>query len=295
MTRPLLVLMILAFYPLLVCAQDAEIIKVQVDLISVNVAVTNGGKQPVRDLKAGDFHVAEEGQPVELQFFDSEGPASIVFVIDTSTSMGGQKWKKLRAGMERFLARARAGNDYSLVAFSDAPRLIADSVDADEFRRRFSELKIAGNTALYDGVLLGLEVLARARHRHRALVVLSDGQDNSSRAQFSDVQQEGLSRRATIYTVGIRLRRTDDYLLDFELAGKELMNRLATMTGGSFHFPDPDNIPKALEEINSDLMGQYTLSYYTPEKSPGWRNVKVSLLPTTRRLHLRYQQRYLKK
>ena len=295
MPRPLLVLMIVVFHQALVCAQDPEVIKVQVDLVSVNVAVTDGGKQPVRDLKAHDFQVSEEGQPVELQFFDSYGPASIVFVIDTSTSMSGQKWKKLRDGIGRFLATAREGNDYSLVAFSDRPRLVVNSVNATEFQRHFNELKIAGNTALYDGVLLGLEVLAQARQRHKALVLLSDGQDNCSNSQFSNVQEEGLSRRATIYTIGIRLRRKDDYLLDFEVAGKELLNRLATMTGGSFHFPDPDRIPKVLEEINNDLMGQYTLSYYAPEKSPGWRNVQVSVLPTAKRLHLRYQQRYLKK
>lgn len=295
MTRPLLVLMIFFLHQLLVCAQEPEVIKVQVDLVSVNVAVTDGGRQPVRDLKAYNFQVAEEGQPVELQFFDSQGPASIVFVIDTSTSMSGQKWKKLQDGMERFLATAREGNDYSLVAFSDRPRLVVSSVSATEFQRNFNDLKLAGNTALYDAVLLGLEVLAQSRQRHRALVLLSDGQDNCSHSQFTDVQEEGLSRRATIYTIGVRLRRSDDYLLDFELAGKEVLNRLATMTGGSFHFPDPDRIPKVLEEINNDLMGQYTLSYYTTEKSPGWRNVQVSVSPPAKRLHLRYQRRYLKK
>jgi VWFA-related protein len=295
MTRPTLVLIILILHQLAVCAQEPEIIKVQVDLVSVNVAVTDGGKQPVRDLRAQDFQVSEEGQPVSLQFFDSQGPASIVFIIDTSTSMAGQKWKKLQDGMERFLATAREGNDYSLVAFSDRPRLVVSSVNAADFQRNFNALKIAGNTALYDAVLLGLEVLAQSRHRHKALVLLSDGQDNCSQAQFTEVQEEGLSRRATMYTIGIRLRRSDDYLLDFELAGKELLNRLATMTGGSFYFPDPDKIPKVLEEINNDLMGQYTLSYYTTEKSPGWRNVQVSVLPPARRLHLRYQRRYLKK
>ena len=295
MTRPLLLVTIFFFYRALVCAQDAEVIKVQVDLVSVNVAVTDGGKQPVRDLRAQDFQVIEEGQQMELQFFDSQGPASIVFVIDTSTSMAGQKWKKLKDGMERFLATAREGNDYSLVAFSDRPRLVVSSVNASEFQRNFNDLKLAGNTALYDAVMLGLEVLGQSRQRHKALVLLSDGQDNCSHAQFSDVQEEGLSRRATIYSIGIRLRRKDEYLLDFEVAGKELLNRLATMTGGSFHFPDPDKIPKVLNDINNDLMGQYTLSYYATEKSPGWRNVQVSLLPTARRLNLRYQQRYLKK
>src|SRR5215204_2529886 len=276
--------------------QDDEVVKVEVDLVTVNISVTDGGKRPVRGLRAADFLVSDEGREVSLEFFEGQGPSSIVFVVDTSTSMKHDKWKKLTTGLKKFLTRAREENDYTLIAFSDRPRLVAESVDAEALWQSALSLEPSGNTALYDAVLLGLEALGRAPRRHKALVLLTDGQDNSSRARLEDVQREVLAHRATVYAVGITLYGfDDDAVLDVELKGREILNRLAVATGGLAFFPVPDEIRGVLDGINSDLSGQYTLGYYAPDKSPGWRNIKVSLSPTPRPFRLRYPERYLKR
>ena len=276
--------------------QEDEVVKVKVDLVMVNVSVTDGGKRPVTGLRAADFLVSDEGREVPLEFFEGQGPSSIVFVVDTSTSMKLDKWRKLTAGLKKFLGHAREGNDYTLVTFSDQPRLVVESVSAEELWRAVSAVEPSGHTALYDGVLLGLEALGRAPRRHKALVLLTDGQDNSSRARLEDVQREALARRATVYAVGISLYGFEGrHILEPDRMGREILNRLAAATGGLAFFPVPDEIRGVLEGIHQDLSGQYTLGYYAPDKEPGWRNIRVSLAPAPRPLKLRYPPRYLKR
>jgi len=270
-------------------AQEAEeVIRVETALVTVNVSVADATGRRLSGLQAEDFRVIDEGQPVRLEFFDGQGPASIVFVVDISTSMQGEKWKRLKAGLKKFLAQARADNDYTLIAFSDTPQLIVCSVNAAELWQNFSELKPSGNTALYDAVLLGLNTLERVPQRHQALVLLSDGVDTTSRAGLSRVQQEALAHRATIYTVGILYGFTEGVR-----TGQELLNQLADATGGLVQFPPLDEIRKVLETISADLSSQYSLSYYPSHKAPGWRQIQVSLARDPRAVNLRYQRHYL--
>jgi VWFA-related protein len=276
-------------------AREEDVVKVEVDLVTVNVSVTDGDKRPVRGLLAADFVVSDEGRAVNLEFFDGQGPASIVFVVDTSTSMKYEKWAKLKGALKKFLSRAREGNDYTLVAFADRPRLVVESVGAQELWQGVLGLEPEGNTALYDAVLLGLEVLGRTPRRHKALVLLSDGQDIKSRAGLDDVQLEALTRRATIYAVGITLDAKPRLMLEFDRKGRDVLKGLAAATGGLAFFPEPDNISGVLDGINADLSGQYTLGYYAADKEPGWRNIQVSLTPAQQRRRLRYQQRYLRR
>ncbi|PYS47561.1 MAG: hypothetical protein DMF68_15700 [Acidobacteria bacterium] len=274
-------------------AQDGaeEIVKVDVSLVTINVTVTDTKGHPLSGLNAKDFLVTDEGKPVSLEFFDSKGPASILFVVDISSSMKGTKWKNLKAGLKKFLSNAHEGNDYTLIAFSDSPKLIARSVNADELWKTFNGLSPDGSTAVYDAMMLGLNVLESLAQRHKALVLFSDGQDNTSKVKLADVEQEALHSRATIYSVGILTRQHD--LFPFERDGVKLLNQLADTTGGLKHFPAPTEIFNVLEKINADVSSQYSLSYYPPDKTAGWRRIQVNMAQDLRRFNLRYQQRYL--
>lgn len=275
-----------------VSAQHGEdVVRVDIALVTVNVAVTDGKGRHISALKAGDFFVSDEGKPMRLEFFDTLGPTSIIFVVDISASMRGEKWQSLKAGMKKFLATAREGNDYTLIAFNETPRLIARSVSAQDLWREFNSLNPSGNTALYDAILLGLSSLERVPQRHKSLVLLSDGQDTSSAATLRTVQQEMLAHRASIYTVGIVLHGYN--FLATERHGQELLNQLAKVTGGLVFFPRPEEIRSVLRGINADLSSQYSLSYYPPDKTPGWRRIQVDITQSPSHLRLRYQQRYL--
>jgi len=271
-------------------AQDDDVIKIDTSIVTLNVSVTGkGGHLP--GFKASDFIVKDEGNPVKPEFFDAQGPISIVFVVDISASMK-RNWGSLREGLKTFLMRAREGSDYSLVAFNGQAKLMVFSVNADGLWQSFNNLKPSGATALYDGLLLGLKTLEHVPQRHAALVLLSDGEDNSSRAGLAQVEEEVAAHRTTIYPVGITTEQWDP---DWDYPGRRLLKKLAVATGGKALFPTAtaNKICDVLDSINKDLRNQYSFSYYAPEKTPGWRRVQIELVQPLPQVKLRYQERYL--
>jgi Ca-activated chloride channel homolog len=269
-----------------------EVIKFDVSLVTVSVAVKDHKGRALVGLKPADFLVTDENTPVSPEFFESDGPASIVFVIDTSSSMSGAKWKSLFEGLKSFLKKSRVDNDYTLIAFHSRAFVVAESVSAAELFASMNALKPNGETALYDGVMLGLEALKRTQKRNKALVLISDGEDNSSRTKLSDVEMEAFSRRATIYSVGVMLKDYCERGIIEACKGKETIKQLAGITGGVAFFPDESYLARALKEISNEVNNHYSLSYYPPDKNAGWRRVQVSVASADR-TKLRYQQRYL--
>ncbi len=284
---------LLGCFSIPIMGQDAEIIRFDVALVTVNVAVKDGKGRPLSGLKPVDFRVNDENTSVTLEFFESGGPASIVFVVDTSASMRGKRWKSLVAGLKNFLKHAPDDNDYTLITFDVSPRLVAESVNASEFLERISELSPNGETAMYDGVLLGMDALKRVRQRHKALVLISDGEDNSSRRRLVDVQREVVAQRTTIYTIGLLLKGYCRMGVKEACHGKDTISEMAQVTAGLAHFPDSDELAEVLKDIGKDISNMYSLSYYPPDKKPGWRRVQVSMAQTDHRPNLRYQERYL--
>jgi len=274
-------------------AQDDDVVKFNCDLVTVNVAVKDGKGRSLLGLKPHDFRITDENNPVVPEFFDSEGPASIIFVVDVSSSMRGEKWNALMGGLRNFLKNARDGNDYTLIAFSTNVHVLAQSVSAAELLSRLQELKPFGETALYDGVLAGFDVLKQAPQRHRALVLISDGEDNSSRFGLAEVEKGASASRTTIYSIGLLLKDQCKDGYPNACVGQETVSRLAKVSGGLAFFPDSRKLSSVLKEISSDLTSQYSLSYYPPDKNPGWRQVHVALAETEQRPNLSYQQRYL--
>ena len=274
-------------------AQDDDVIKFNTDLVTVNVAVKDGKGRSLLGLKPEDFRITDENKPVVPEFFDSEGPASIIFVVDISTSMRGERWSSLIAGLKHFLKKAPSSNDYTLVVFNNSAEVLARCVSAQEFLNRLRELKPSGDTALYDGVLLGFDVLRQVPKRHKALVLISDGEDNSSRFGLGDVETTASASRTTIYSIGLLLKDQCKKGLKNSCLGQETLSKLAKVSGGLTFFPDSEKLSSVLKEISSDVSSQYSFSYYPADKRSGWRQVRVDLAETERRPKLRYQERYL--
>src|SRR5215510_15667133 len=267
---------------------ELDVISVNTSLVTINVSVRDHKNRQLPDLKLEDFQVTDQGKIVRPEFLDSQGPLSIVFVIDVSSSMRGH-WQELKNSLKKFLAKEPEGSDYTLITFNQRAQLVTPSTDAKRLWESFKTLQPYGETALYDGLLLGLEALERVPQRHKALVLLSDGEDNSSQTGLAMVEQQTLLHHATIYTVGILFERE---LSPYQADGKKLLNQLAATTGGLVLFPETSRLPSVLNVIKADLSSQYSLSYYPPEKTSGWHHVEVNIAQNTNRLNLRYQQRY---
>ena len=140
-------------------------------------------------------------------------------------------------------------------------------------------------------MLSGLHALQRAPQRHKALILLSDGEDNTSQSALAEVQETARAQRFTVYTVGLLAEQHD--LEPLQRDAKKLLDELAKATGGLVLFPAPQEIRGALEKINADVRDHYSLSYYPPDKVPGWRRVQVNIDQVQARFNLRYQNQYL--
>jgi len=269
-----------------------DVIKVDVALVTVNISVTDSKGRPLLGLKSKDFFITDEDKPVNPEFFDGEGPSSIVFLIDTSSSMTGPKWKSLMTGLKDFLRIAREGNDYTLVTFDSTPHVIASSVNKAELQKYLDTLEPGGDTALYDAVLVGLKELKRVGQRHKALVMISDGEDNSSRRSLEEVGREVSAQQTTIYSIGLLFGHYCSVGVVEACRGKETIGQMSKVTGGMSHFPDLKDLSKVLIEVSNDIRNQYTVSYYPPDKISGWRRVKVNTHELLGPSKLRYQSVY---
>jgi Ca-activated chloride channel family protein len=192
--------------------------------------------------------------------------------------------------MKDFLRKQPADNDYTLILFSDKAALVSQGIDAKEFRKEFSVIKPDGETALYDGLALGLDQIHCLARQHKAVVLLSDGGDNKSKNDLGTIEQEVYRTHTTIYTVGILLK---DGPMEQE-RDRKLLENLATRTGGLSFFPFPDQIEEVLSDINKAIASQYSFGYYEPSLAAGWRDIDVRLLRPVSGSTLRYPQRYLK-
>ena len=293
--RAFVVLTLSLIYAIYAPAQEVDdVVRVEVDFVTVNVSVKDRKGNALLGLKSGDFLVTDQDHPVSLSSFASDGPASIVFVVDASSSMR-VTWKSFLKGLEKFLRTTPEENDYTLVVFNEHSKLVVESVDSNVLTKALSQLRPGGDTALYDGLLQGLEMMKRVPQSRKALVLISDGQDTSSHSTLADVENAAALERTAIYGIGIKLK---EFCLRTSLdscKGIEVLNALSNATGGISHFSDTESIPNDLKQVAKDISSQYSLTYYSVDKTPGLRRVQVTIVEGKRQPKLRYQQFYLKK
>jgi Ca-activated chloride channel family protein len=252
-------------------------INIRTELVSLTVTVTDMDGRYFADLDRDAFAVYEDGVRQEISFFsDRDAPAGIGIVLDVSNSMAGAKIERAREALARFIQTSHEEDDYFLIGFNDSPQLLLDGVRGSEaLLSRISELKPHGSTALYDAVTFSLDQVARSRHHKRALIVISDGEDNMSRSTFSQVRRKFQEADVTIYTVliGPVVPRSN---------GGFIMDILASASGGKSYSPsNVEKMSEAFEQIALELRHQYSIGYTPSNLNPDgrWRRLKVAVTP----------------
>ncbi|MFN0121418.1 MAG: VWA domain-containing protein [Blastocatellia bacterium] len=250
-----------------------EKIRVNTNVISLRVSVTDARGKFIPSLEQAAFHVYEDKIPQEISYFSAQDtPASICVVFDLSGSMTGEKVMRAREALRRFIQTSHQDDEYSLVGFNQqAEVLLENTCDSDRLLSRLTGLRPKGDTALYDAVMLGLAQLAHGKWTKRALIVLSDGEDNSSRATFRQIRRAVQEADVTIYGVLIQ----DMLMTRF---GASVMQDLALVSGGQAYTPDnPEQMSEIFEKIALELRQQYSIGY-TPTSFVAdgkWRKLKV--------------------
>jgi VWFA-related protein len=185
---------------------DAFRFKSGVELINVTATVSDSTGRFVSGLRKEDFVVYEDDQLQEVTHFSAERvPVSLGVALDTSGSMAGEKIREAQGALDRFLYDLLDQQDeIFLYRFSNEPRLLQGwTSDRQLLSHALERIVPNGGTAMYDTVIDALPMLASGRNRKKALVIISDGRDTSSRTTVSDVHQAIRQSEALLYAVGI--------------------------------------------------------------------------------------------
>jgi VWFA-related protein len=182
-----------------------------VELINVTATVTDRNGRFVPGLRKEDFEVFEDNTVQTISHFSSERvPVSLGIVLDTSGSMEGEKFAAARRALDRFLFDLLDRNDeVFLIAFDAAPDIIEGwTTDRQRIVRGLERVDPGGGTALYDAVAEAVPLAPSGTRRKKALVVISDGNDTSSRTTLREVRQFIRETEVLVYAIGIDGRGT---------------------------------------------------------------------------------------
>ena len=180
--------------------------KTGVDLVNVSATVIDGNGHFVGGLKREDFVVYEDGKPQEVTQFDSERvPVSLGIALDTSGSMIGEKIVAAQAALNRFLFDLLGAQDeVFLYRFDSHPDLVQPwTKDRRAVSQALGLVRPNGGTAIYDTVAEAIPLAQSGANRKKALVIISDGNDTSSRMHMPELQQRIRESEVLVYAIGI--------------------------------------------------------------------------------------------
>ena len=256
-------------------------IRVQSTLVLIPVTVTDPVNRFVTGLAKEDFNVFEDNQRQEIASFSSEdAPLSVGVVFDCSGSMGA-KLEKSRQAVAEFVKRANPQDEFFLVQFNDSANLVQSfTTVAEEIQNRLAFTVSKGRTALLDAVYRSLHEMKKARNPRKALLVISDGGDNSSRYTEREIKNRVKEADVQIYAIGIfepvgHRSRTPE-----ELAGPGLLSEIAEQTGGrQYPVEDMNDLADVSAKIGVELRNQYILGYSpaNQQRDGRYRRVQVKL------------------
>ena len=182
-----------------------------VELINVTATVTDGSGRFVSGLRKEDFRVYQDDQLQQITHFNNERvPVSLGIILDTSGSMDGEKMVAARRALDRFLLDLLGPEDeVFLYRFDNSPELVHGwTTDKRRLSAELSRLRARGGTAMYDAVAEAVPLALSGRHRKKALVVISDGNDTSSRTAVVALQEQIRETEILVYAIGIDSQHT---------------------------------------------------------------------------------------
>jgi Ca-activated chloride channel family protein len=262
----------------------------------VTVTVTDPRGTYVTGLQKGDFKLYMDGQQRPIEFFrqDLNTPVSVGILVDTSGSME-PKIPQARAAIAQFLRDLNDKDDVFLFAFSSHPFLLQPfTMNHDLVMRRLALLHAYGQTALFDVIMQGLNMVQRGRYDKKALLVVTDGMDNTSAATVNQVVAQARREGVLVYSIGIGDPNAGSGGLSIaigpfvvggdesERVDSETLHALSNETGAKTYIirqaGDGEALRRACENISLELREQYTIGFLAPDPaSGGYRKLNVEV------------------
>lgn len=258
-------------------------IRVDTNLVLVPVTVCDPNNRPVTGLEKEHFRVFDDKIEQEVTHFSmDDAPLTVGLVFDTSGSMG-PKLRRARLAAAEFFRQANPEDEFFLVEFNDQPRLVVPLTrDVSEIQNQLTFTTSRGRTALLDAILLAMNEMKNSKMSRKALLILSDGGDNSSRYSEAEVRSRVREGDVLIYAIGIFEPAGSRGRSPEELSGPGLLNDLAEQSGGR-HLPVDDlaELPDIAAKIGIELRNRYLLGYSPTDRQRDGRyhRVRVQVVP----------------
>jgi Ca-activated chloride channel homolog len=247
-------------------AETDQTIVVDVTRVNVLFTVTDKKGRFVTDLVREDFTVAENKKQQNIQEFNAESdlPLRIGVLIDTSNSIRDRFRFEQEAAIEFISSVIRPAQDKAmLVSFDTAAELVVDlTEDPEVLAKGVRSLRAGGGTALYDAIFFACrDRLQRDQPRHkfrRAIVIVSDGDDNQSRVSRDQALEMAQKADVVLYAISTNITRAEN-------DGDKVLKYLTAETGGQVFFPfKVEDLQQSFENIANELRHQYNI-FYRPE------------------------------
>jgi len=255
-------------------------IMVDVNLVLINVTVTDPMNRLVTGLDKENFTLYEGSSKQEIKHFSSEdAPLSLGVIFDISGSMK-DKIDKAREAVVEFFRTANPQDEFFLVTFADKPDVLSEFTGSvEDIQGKLVYAVPKGRTSLLDAVYLGMNKMRDGQNSKKALLIISDGGDNRSRYTEGEIKSMVKEADVQIYAIGIydQWASTDE-----ERHGPALLSEIAEVTGGrAYTLSSPNELADTATKIGMELRNQYVLGYRPTNavRDGKWRKVKVKLMP----------------
>jgi Ca-activated chloride channel family protein len=258
-------------------------IKVNVNLVNVLVSVLDENKRPAPNLPQEAFQLMEEGASQKIEFFEPETklPLDLALMIDASMSAHIDIQYE-REAASRFIRQVLRPDDRMSVfsfdetvtqrtTFTERVQTLTDAV---------AKIPDGAGTSIYDAVMLGSQALEkRSGERRRVIILVTDGGETTSHADFEAARRAALRGEVLLYTILVRTMKSEN---GRNTAGEHALQTITETTGGAMFFPDsPQELPIIFDRIDAELRTQYRLAYYPYPRGAAnsYRKIEVKMLP----------------
>jgi VWFA-related protein len=247
--------------------------------------------KPVTGLEKDHFRVFEDKIEQTVTHFAMEDePLAVGLVFDISGSMG-PKLRRSRAAAAEFFKTANPEDEFFLVEFNDHPKLVTPLTrNIEEIQNQLTFSQSKGRTALLDAIMLAMHEMKRSKMPRKALMIISDGGDNSSRYTEAEVRKVVRESDVLIYSLGIFESYAARGRTPEELAGPGLLSELAEQTGGRhFAVDDLAELPDMAAKIGIELRNRYVIGYSpkNQQRDGRYHHVEVKVVTTPQMPRLR--------
>ena len=262
--------------------QPDQTISVEVNLVNILFTVADRKGKFVTNLKKEDFKVFEDERAQIVTNFSSESnlPLTIALLVDTSGSIRDKLRFEEEAAIEFFYSTLQRGKDKALViAFDSGVGLLQDFTDDPEkLADKIRQIRAGGGTSLYDAIYLAANQKLAGQTGRRVVILITDGDDNSSRVSLTETLEAAQKNEVTVYAISTN--STAFFGSKEQERGDKTLKKLSEETGGKAFFPlKVQDLASSFLDIHDELRSQYQIGYrpINAKQDGTFRRVRVDV------------------